>query len=149
MIVDELGWRTQEQVSFRFLETFMQKWDTLLTAVSSYLALWTRFQSSFEHSDMKRLERELIRSIKGNLVQVASVVEALNKKNKNRDVQDAVEQMRKVYQEIIDADYITREQLELLNNALAVVLAEQFLAPLMRWRGGTGERTYGKVEKVE
>lgn len=150
-MTEELGWRTQEQVSFLFLERFIEKWDSLLKAVSSYMALWTKFRSSFKEGRYEKLEEQLIEVIKGNLVQVAATVEALNSQNRrpNQRVEDAVKAMKRIYEEIILADYITLKQLERLNSALAVVLAEQFLAPLMRWRGGVSERTYGRVEKVE
>ena len=150
-MTEELGWRTQEQVSFLFLERFIEKWDSLLKAVASYMALWTKFRSSFKEDKYDKLEEELIRIIKGNLVQVAATVEALNSQGKrpNPQIANAVKTMKDVYQEIILADYITLKQLEKLNSALAVVLAEQFLAPLMRWRGGVSERTYGKVERAE
>ena len=143
----EMSWNSQEQISMMFLEIFVNKYKDLMTAVSNYLSMHERFNSNFKTQDSQIAERDLIQIIKSNLVFVLGIVSALNKKNKLNVVTEAVEKMREVYSTVIMREYLQKEQLEVLNDGLATVVAEQFLGPLMRYRGGAGERQFGRTEQ--
>jgi len=143
----EFTFGAKEFISYKFLETFHEKYTRLVDAISTYIANYNEYSSSFLVKSIHDEKIEVIKTIKREMSSVIYFVEVINSEIGNKKVSENIEELKRIYKKIVRMNEIPYELLEEMNKHLSYIMGLLFLTEITRRFPSRAQQLLGDFER--